>query len=129
MSSKVVGARIPMIRIRRSMSLYFILLLLVKCEDDFAYSLVKLDRDIHINYCNQIDRSKPAFGEVVDKVLGENNVLSKKDAWKLIDEKIRIAEERKEHETSGSMENKGNKKSHFWLDFRVLNFLILFCDL
>jgi hypothetical protein len=47
----------------------------------------------------------------VDNVLEENNVLSKKDAWKLIDEKIRIAEERKEHETSGSMENKGNKKS------------------
>ena len=46
------------------------------------------------------------------KVLEADNVLSKKDAWKLIDEKIRIAEERKEHETAGSMENKGNKKSH-----------------
>ena len=38
--------------------------------------------------------------------------------------KIRIAEERKQIETSGSMENKGNKKSHFWLDFRVLICLI-----
>ena len=69
------------------------------------------------------------FGEVVDKVLGENNVLSKKDAWKLIDEKIKIAEDRKEHEASGSMGNKGNKKSHFWLDFRVLICLISFRNL
>ena len=66
------------------------------------------------------------MGEVVDKVLGESKVLSKKDAWELIDEKIRIAEERNQNEASGSMENKGNKKSHFWLDFRVLIFLILF---
>ena len=66
------------------------------------------------------------FGEVVDKVLVENNLLSKKDAWKLIDEKIKIAEDRKEHEASGSMEYKENKKSHFWLDVRVLIFLIFF---
>ena len=52
--------------------------------------------------------------------MGETKVLSKKDAWELIDEKIRIAEERKQNEDPGSIENKGNKKSHFWLDFRVL---------
>jgi hypothetical protein len=65
------------------------------------------------------------LGEVVDKVPGENKVLSKKDAWQLIDQKIRIAEERNQNDASGSMENKGNKKSHFWLDFRVFPCLII----
>ena len=51
------------------------------------------------------------MGEVVDKVLGETKVLSKKDAWELIDDKIRIAEGRKQHAASGSIENKGNQKS------------------
>ena len=59
------------------------------------------------------------MGLLVDKMVENSQVLTKKEAWDLIDEKIRIAEERKDTESSGSIENKGNKKSHFWMDFKV----------
>ena len=59
------------------------------------------------------------------QVIEENNILSKKEAWELIDEKIRIAEERRENEETTAMEITGKKKSHFWLDLKVSLYLFV----
>ena len=66
------------------------------------------------------------MGLVVDKMLENSQALTKREAWDLIDEKIRVAEERKDAESPGSIENKGNKKSHFWTDFKVY-FAMIVC--
>ena len=63
--------------------------------------------------------TQPALGRVVDQVVGKTEELTKKEAWDIIDEKIRIAEERREAESSDSVKNQGGKKSHIWVDLKV----------